>query len=261
MWFKVDDNLAFHRKTLRAGNTAMGMWVRAGSECSSQLTDGYVADELVSALGGKKLAERLVDASLWVRVDGGYQFHEWNEEGRQPTRAQVEEERKQARLRKAMWRESRKASREASQRDTAGTDSGTDSGTDTTVPAGVPPTPTRPDPTRPDPDSLKGVSSEEKRGKRRTTIPEDWTPTERDVEWQREKNITDDYACRQLEQFRLYWTSNGDPKADWSATWRNWLLRAPSFERPGTNGRPAAGGVDPVTSKAKGPGWQFGMDQ
>lgn len=30
-WFKVDDHLAFHRKTLAAGNEAMGLWVRAGS--------------------------------------------------------------------------------------------------------------------------------------------------------------------------------------------------------------------------------------
>jgi len=239
MWFKVDDNLAFHRKTLRAGNAAMGMWVRAGSECSSQLTDGFVADELVAALGGKKLAEKLVDAELWMRVEGGYQFHQWSDDGRQPTRAQVEEERKAARLRKQQWRDSRRKGTEVSQQDKPGTDGGTDSGTDAGVTGGGTPTPTRPDPTRPDPESLKGLSEQQAR-KRATRIADGWKPGPELVEWQRTEGITDAVARRELPQFVDYWRAvAGDKglKRDWDATWRNWLRRA--NDRIGaTNGRP-----------------------
>jgi hypothetical protein len=69
-WFKVDDNLALHQKTLRAGNAAMGMWVRAGSWAMQQLSDGFVPDEVVALLGGKSLARKLVDADLWDTVPG-----------------------------------------------------------------------------------------------------------------------------------------------------------------------------------------------
>lgn len=152
VWFKVDDTLAFHQKTLRAGNAAMGMWVRAGSECASQLTDGFVSNELVAALGGHALAGRLVVARLWVKVDGGYQFHEWSEEGRQPTRAQVEEERKQAQLRKARWKERKQNAGQNGDGTRSGTESGTpsDRSSEHVENSAHARAATRPDPTRPD---------------------------------------------------------------------------------------------------------------
>ena len=51
VWFRVDDNLGFHHKVIAAGNPAMGLWVRAGSVCASQLTDGFVADHMIASLG------------------------------------------------------------------------------------------------------------------------------------------------------------------------------------------------------------------
>lgn len=91
-WFKVDDALAFHMKALAAGNTALGLWVRAGSWSSQQLTDGFVPATMVPALGGgHKDAKALVHAGLWHQVEGGFQFHQW--EQYQPTREQVEAER------------------------------------------------------------------------------------------------------------------------------------------------------------------------
>lgn len=108
-WFRVDDNLAFHHKVVAAGNAAMGMWVRAGSMCSAQLTDGFVPDHMISSLGGKAQAKRLVDVGLWVREDDGYRFHEWGE--RQPSKESVEAERANARERMAELRANRKANK------------------------------------------------------------------------------------------------------------------------------------------------------
>lgn len=91
-WFKVDDALAFHIKALSAGNQALGLWVRAGSWSMQQLSDGFVPAPMVTALGGgHKDAKALVHAGLWHQVDGGFQFHDWEEY--QPTREQVEAER------------------------------------------------------------------------------------------------------------------------------------------------------------------------
>lgn len=98
-WFKVDDTLAFHRKAVAAGNAAMGLWVRAGSWCSQQLTDGVIPNDMIPALGNAGQAKRLVAVGLWERVEGGYRFWQWNESGRQPTREQVEQDRTAARER------------------------------------------------------------------------------------------------------------------------------------------------------------------
>lgn len=99
VWFKVDDTLAFHHKVVAAGNAAMGMWVRAGSWSSQNLTDGFVPDHMVTALGSIGQAKKLVAVRLWTREPGGYRFWQWTEPGRQPTRGQIEEDRAAARER------------------------------------------------------------------------------------------------------------------------------------------------------------------
>ena len=102
-WFKVDDTLATHAKVVRAGNSAMGLWVRAGSWSASQLTDGYVPTDMIGVLGGKPAdARRLVEVGLWVNADGGYRFHQWHD--RQPSREETERKRDQ-------WRERQRRAR------------------------------------------------------------------------------------------------------------------------------------------------------
>ena len=60
---------------------------------------------MVKALGGKPAdAKRLVDVGLWSDADGGYRFHQWNDQGRQPTREKVEQDRED-------WRERQRKSR------------------------------------------------------------------------------------------------------------------------------------------------------
>lgn len=77
-WFKVDDRLAFHPKVMKAGNEAIGLWVRAGSWAAAHLTDGEIPSEMLPILGGNRIqAGRLVRAGLWVEFDGGYKFHDW----------------------------------------------------------------------------------------------------------------------------------------------------------------------------------------
>jgi hypothetical protein len=104
-WFKVDDGFAFHSKTLAAGNAAVGMWVRAGSWSSQQLTDGMVPLSIARQLGPKSQTNSLVEAGLWVPAGGGFEFHQWSTGGRNPTRAQVEAKRVKDAERLRRWRE------------------------------------------------------------------------------------------------------------------------------------------------------------
>lgn len=78
-WFKVDDQLATHPKTVLAGNAAMGLWVRAGSWSAAHLTDGYVPASVVPMLGATtRQAAQLVKAGFWHAEDDGYRFHDWD---------------------------------------------------------------------------------------------------------------------------------------------------------------------------------------
>lgn len=92
MWFKVDDNLAFNAKVVTAGNEAIGLWVRAGSWASSQLTDGFVPTAIALAMAAPMAPaidvpmadpmapiRALLQAGLWVEEEGGYQFHDWSD--------------------------------------------------------------------------------------------------------------------------------------------------------------------------------------
>lgn len=153
-WFKVDDNLGFHHKVIAAGNPAMGLWVRAGSICAQQLTDGFVPDHMVSALGTTAQAKKLAEVGLWDRVQGGYRFHEWGD--RQPSKADVEAERAAAkdRMRQARARK-RAAAQESSPQVSAPRSPDVRENTDRTNGEVREmfgnPDPARPDPSRPDP--------------------------------------------------------------------------------------------------------------
>jgi hypothetical protein len=146
-WFKVDDTLHSHKKAMRAGTEAMGLWVLAGSWAADQLTDGWVPEYAIYRWSehSKELAERLVSAGLWKPGehdgDGGWWFHEWGE--RQPTREEVEARRKVDADRRARWREEQKrrkaqaasqpVSQYASHRDGSQCDNTRDSHRDATV--------------------------------------------------------------------------------------------------------------------------------
>lgn len=142
-WFKVDDTLAMHPKVVVAGNAAMGLWVRAGSWSSQQLTEGRIPRAMLSVLGGRpRDAAALVSAGLWVETDDGWAFHQWAD--RQPSRQHVEAERAAAAERQRRARERAKEQREAERQ---ARESQQKSRRDKGVSHG-PPDPTRPDPTK-----------------------------------------------------------------------------------------------------------------
>lgn len=105
-WFKVDDTLAFHAKTVAAGNAAMGLWVRAGAWSMQTLSDGFIPTQIARQLGTPSEIRRLVCVELWVAKDDGYEFHEWGQ--RQPSRAKVQSDREANAERLRRWREQNK---------------------------------------------------------------------------------------------------------------------------------------------------------
>lgn len=206
-WFKADDQLPFHPKVLAAGNAAMGLWIRAGTWSSSQLTDGFIPIAIASAMANECDADALVDANLWDRVDGGYQFHDWSDF--QPS-AEEEREKREARKRAgrkgaaARWGDKRNGKSHSKPHDTP---DGTADGK--TMPRSRP---------RPNHSSTKSEGA-----KRARALPDDWTPSEDHRTLAAQRGVDCDLEASKMRDWA---TDKGATGKDWDARFRNWLHRA-----------------------------------
>lgn len=115
-WFKVDDGLSFHSKTMEAGNAAMGAWVRMGSYSAQHELDGRVPQRIAQTIGKPTELQALMRAGLLTRDGlGDYVLHDFLVYN--PSREQLQKDRKS-------WAEKkhrqRKPSPVVSPRDTPG---------------------------------------------------------------------------------------------------------------------------------------------
>lgn len=83
----------------------------------------------------------------------------------------------------------------------------------------------------------EGATAPAAKSKRGTRLPETWFLPKAWGEWARENfRITDDQIRREAESFKDYWLSRTGQiavKADWFATWRNWIRKGfGKLERP-----------------------------
>jgi hypothetical protein len=116
-WFKIDDKAHSHPKLIKAGNAALGLWLRCGSYAAQHLTDGIVPGVVAELYGTKPQAAKLVKAGLWHEhghdcpagcpdpAPGDYAFHDFLDDGRNTSRARAEADRKKARDRQSKHRE------------------------------------------------------------------------------------------------------------------------------------------------------------
>jgi hypothetical protein len=240
-WFRVDDKLHSHPKAVRAGASAMGFWLLAGSWCADQLTDGWIPDYIAARIdptGWQQNAARLVAVGLWHPetrhavtnavshtddVENGWVFHEWNEH--QPSREQVLGER-----RAAADRQKRARERAREKRSNAGQTGHTDAESHAVTHGEVTPVVTVP-PTRPDPTNKKRTTSSSStrvRAKPAQRIPDDFSVTTDMVEWARQ-HCPDIDGRTETERFRDHWRAadgRNAVKRDWTAAWRNWMRTA-----------------------------------
>jgi hypothetical protein len=123
-WFKIDDKAHSHPKWLKAGNAALGLFVRAGSYSAQHLTEGIISAEIAQLYGTAPQAAKLVKVGLWHQAQhncprcpqpntGDYVIHDFFEGGRNSTRQQVEDARKRATDRQSKYREKQNATEKA----------------------------------------------------------------------------------------------------------------------------------------------------
>jgi len=71
-----------------------------------------------------------------------------------------------------------------------------------------------------------GARTTKKRRKPETALPPDWRPSESDRAYAKAKGLTDRETDREAERFRNNAGQNGRLCRDWSAAWRNWVIKA-----------------------------------
>jgi len=266
-WFKVDDGLHSHKKAVRAGIPAMGLWVMAGSWCADNLSDGWLPDYIAMRLDREyeQNAKTLVQVGLWVEEvrDGeeGWRFHEWNEPGRQPTKEQVLADRaaNADRQKRARGRAKEKRELEASRRDpdarnavTAPVTNGV-SNADVTGVVTVPPS--RPDPTASSSEEALGSPAapddlgDDDTTKKGTRVPERFPVTPQMVAWA-SKKCPDVDGRTETEKFVRYWQAKPGKdglKLSWKRTWQNWMTSAQQRINDRKQGR-MSGGMSPESN-------------
>ena len=215
VWFKVDDGFWSHPKTATLSDSAVALWLRAGAYSCQHLTDGEIAAPVLRLLGEADAAAELVRVGLWIDQPGGWKFHDWDEY--QITKADVEADRAAARERMRERRRNKQGKFARSSPEHAENF------------AGSSPTPTRPDPTRPSTSNEVLDPPNPPRGKtaKGSRLDPDWMPDAALVERMRAECPAVDLKAEHAI-FVDYWIAQSGQKgvkADWSATWRNWMRR------------------------------------
>ena len=82
-YVKVECSVPRHPKFLKAGPAPAWLWLCGLTYCQDGLTDGFIPDMAIDSLGitknARRLAEHLVTAGLWEKVDGGWRVHDYLE--------------------------------------------------------------------------------------------------------------------------------------------------------------------------------------
>lgn len=75
------------------------------------------------------------------------------------------------------------------------------------------------------------ISPDKPKSNRKTRLPDNWFLSKDWGDWALEQGLTESEIRTEAECFADYWRSKGETRADWQATWRNWIRRRRTFER------------------------------
>lgn len=119
-WFALDDGFDTHPKVRKAGNAAVGLFVRLGVHATRHLTEGHLDGDIVRQYGTEPNIRKLVAVGMLhpsghacprcpQPADGDYVIHDYLDYNK--SRAQIEAAREAARKRQQRGRETARANR------------------------------------------------------------------------------------------------------------------------------------------------------
>ena len=71
-WFRLEDSFYDNPKVRKAGNAAIGLWVRCATYSARYLTDGYIDASIARQYGSPREIDRLLTAGLWTQNGAGF---------------------------------------------------------------------------------------------------------------------------------------------------------------------------------------------
>ncbi|MVO84147.1 hypothetical protein GPA10_05020 [Streptomyces sp. p1417] len=121
-WFALDDGFDTHPKVRKAGNAAIGLFVRLGVHATKHLTEGHLDGVIVRDYGTPATVRKLIAVGMLHEhghacprcpqpVEDGFVIHDYLDYNK--SRAQIEAAREAARKRQNRGRESARRNREA----------------------------------------------------------------------------------------------------------------------------------------------------
>ncbi|MCZ4514523.1 hypothetical protein O3Q52_41615 [Streptomyces sp. ActVer] len=119
-WFALDDGFDTHPKVRKAGNAAVGLFVRLGVHATKHLTEGHLDGAIVRDYGTDATVRKLISVGMLHApghicqhcpqpVEGGFYIHDYLDYNK--SRAQIEAARENARKRQNRGRESARRNR------------------------------------------------------------------------------------------------------------------------------------------------------
>lgn len=222
-WFKVDDSFAMNPKTAPLSDGAVALWLRAGTWCCAQLTDGFFPQRMTKVFrAAEESIDELVEAGLWEECEDGWQFHDWHQY--QPSSDKVEELRakrslagKHGGVKSAEVRSEAKPKQKSSKTEAKVKQSSSKA----QAKSNPVPVPVKKE------DIPKGISKKEQAKK--SLISSDWKPNSAHALIASEEGID---INREADKFIASAKANSKKYVDWDAAFRYWLRNAKNFNRP-----------------------------
>lgn len=216
-WFKVDDGFHHSAKVLSIPRgiraESLGLWIIAGTWSADNMTDGFVPDGVIADWPVSADAKTaLVDAGLWISVDGGVRFHDWCEY--QPTREQMEAKANARHERSVKAANARWNKDDASAMLTDANAMPDDAPVPVPVPVPLP---------------LQSSSVVKPNRTRKSSLNAEWKPSEAGYEFAKQRAPGMNIAV-QIEKFVNYNFHSNRLSADWDAAWRTWVIKAVEFD-------------------------------
>ncbi|WP_060887637.1 hypothetical protein [Streptomyces caniscabiei] len=119
-WFALDDGFDSHPKVRKAGNAAVGLFVRLGVHATKHLTEGHLDADIVRDYGTPATVRKLISVGMLHAsghdckrceqpAEDGYVIHDYLDYNK--SRAQIEAAREHARKRQQKGRDNARANR------------------------------------------------------------------------------------------------------------------------------------------------------
>lgn len=214
LYAKFDINMDEHAKVIMLSDEAFRALFESTFYARRQLTDGFLDERIVLRKWGEKVANELSSNDpakpSWVKVDGGWQIHDFGEH--QTTTADIQAKREAGRLGGLAKASKVLAGATADAKHLpSNTLAKTETETETNTSFPTPETQT--------------LFEEEKKPRKKpsTKIPDNWKPTEEHAKRAREKNLD---VNQLAEHFKLHAETHDRRAANWNSAFTMWITKA-----------------------------------